>query len=374
VQRGTQIGRFVVVTELGRGGMGAVYAAHDPQLDRQVALKVLREETGEAEDRLRMLREGQAMARVTHPNVITVYEVGTHGDSVFLAQELLDGGTLRAWLEKGPPRPHPEILEKFLLAGRGLAAAHAVGLVHRDFKPENVLLGKDGRVRVADFGLARAEASLSDALAVTAKGGGPHRDDGSDVTKSPMSQLTRTGAVMGTPMFMAPEQHMGERADARCDQFAFCVSLYHALYRAWPFEGKSAPALADAVIEGRMSAPPKGVTVPANLRKLLLRGLATHPADRYPSMEALLADLERAAGVTPPTRRAPWIAGGVLVAVAGAAAAAYAVVATRGAPQPAPVTPEPVPVTVAAVDVETLTSSKGQARYSAWYSDTQNAN
>jgi len=201
-----------------------------------------------------MLREGQAVARITHPNVITVYEVGsTESGVVFLAQELLDGGTLRGWLET--PHTREEILDKFIAAGRGLAAAHAAGLVHRDFKPENVLLGKDGRVRVADFGLARAEAALGDALAVTTRsGGGPTQPD--ELSKTPMSQLTRTGAVMGTPMFMAPEQHLGERADARSDQFAFCVSLYHALYKAWPFDGKSAPALADAVICGRMSPPP----------------------------------------------------------------------------------------------------------------------
>jgi serine/threonine protein kinase len=144
IRHGTKVGKFVVVAELGSGGMGVVYAAHDRELDRQVALKVMRGAGEEAdEDRVRMLREGQAMARVVHPNVITVFEVGTEGGLVFLAQELLDGGTLGQWLEK--PRSHPEIVDKFVASGRGLAAAHAAGLVHRDFKPDNVLLGKDGR-------------------------------------------------------------------------------------------------------------------------------------------------------------------------------------------------------------------------------------
>lgn len=318
MERGTQIGRFVVVTELGRGGMGAVYAAHDPQLDRQVALKVLRDSTsGEEEDRVRMLREGQAMARVTHPNVITVYEVGTEGGMVFLAQELLDGGTLKSWLEK--PHEQREILQKFIAAGRGLEAAHAVGLVHRDFKPENVLLGKDGRIRVADFGLARASFALGEALAVTAKGGGPPRPD-DDVMKSPMSQLTRTGAVMGTPMFMAPEQHKGERADARSDQFAFCVSLWHALYGTWPYDGKTAPALADAVIEGRLSPTPAGAKVSSSLKKIMLRGLSTYPAQRYPAMEGLLYDLEKELGDGAAPKRSPaMFVGAALIVAAGAA-------------------------------------------------------
>ncbi|HEY6037273.1 MAG TPA: serine/threonine-protein kinase, partial [Kofleriaceae bacterium] len=155
IRYGSKIGGFVVTGELGAGGMGVVYAAHDPELDRRVALKVLRAAAATEEERMRMLREGQAMARVTHPNVITVYEVGVEGSVVFLAQELLDAGTLGQWLEK-KPRAQADIIAKFLAAGQGLAAAHKAGLVHRDFKPDNVLLGKDGRVRVADFGLARA--------------------------------------------------------------------------------------------------------------------------------------------------------------------------------------------------------------------------
>ena len=317
IRHGSQIGRFVVVGQLGKGGMGVVYAAHDRELDRQVALKVMRSAAATPEERMRMLREGQAMARITHPNVITVYEVGVTGDLVFLAQELLDGGTLGEWLEQR--HTHAEIVTKFIKAGRGLAAAHAAGLVHRDFKPHNVLLGKDGRVRVADFGLARALGPDDEELpaATRANMARARLED----AVSPMSALTRTGAVMGTPMFMAPEQHEGQIADARSDQFAFSVALYHALYGSYPFAGKTAIALADAVIAGRLEKPPRGANVPARLRKIVLRGLSTNREQRYPSMDAMLADLARPA--SRPLRTFALVAG-VGVIVAGAVVGGYA--------------------------------------------------
>ena len=316
IRHGSKIGRFVVVGELGAGGMGVVYTGHDPELDRRVALKVLRAAAATDEERLRMLREGQAMARVTHPNVITVYEVGTEGNLVFLAEELLDAGTLGTWLES--PRSQDDIVAKFVAAGRGLAAAHAAGLVHRDFKPDNVLLGKDGRVRVSDFGLARAIGPGDEELPAATRANMARAQ--LDLSRNPMDALTRTGAVMGTPMFMAPEQHNGERADARSDQFAFCVALYHALYAAWPFAGNTSVALADAVIAGRLEKPPKAI--PAWLRKLVVRGLATTPADRYPSMTALLAVLEQ-----PPARhgRKVLVASLGVVLVAGAVIGGYTI-------------------------------------------------
>ncbi|MBS1121484.1 MAG: Serine/threonine kinase [Deltaproteobacteria bacterium] len=348
IRHGSRIGRFVIVGELGSGGMGVVYAAHDRELDRQVALKVLRGTAATDEDRMRMLREGQAMARITHPNVITVYEVGIEGSLVFLAQELLDGGTLGKWLVKR--RPESEILDKFAAAGRGLAAAHAAGLAHRDFKPDNVLLGKDGRVRVADFGLARALGAVGEALAVTTPGKGARAVG--ETQPSPMSQLTRTGAVMGTPMFMAPEQHNGERADERSDQFSFCVALYQALYDEWPFAGKTAVALAEAVIQGKLEPAPRRSRVSTRLRRILLRGLSTRPSDRYPSIEALLDELTHV-----PTRplRKLMVAAGLVVLVGGAVVGGYAL--RSRSPEVPSRTPAPAPV--AAPDVKSLTTDRG---------------
>ncbi|NVB79407.1 MAG: protein kinase [Kofleriaceae bacterium] len=311
IRHGQKIGRFVVEGELGSGGMGVVYMGHDRELDRRVALKVLRG-TVDEQQRMRLMREGQAMARVVDENVITVYEVGIEGKLVFLAQELLDGGSLRQWLET--KHTQREILAKFTAAGRGLAAAHRAGLVHRDFKPDNVLLGKDGRVRVSDFGLARSLASATDSPTTPYD---PNVDalgrTSQDLGKSPMATMTRTGAVMGTPLYMSPEQHNGEPTDERSDQFSFCVALYQALYGDVPFGGKTTVALADAVISGRMQPPPRGASVPSRLRKILLRGLNTKPADRYPSMDALLADLAHDAWRN--TRRYALVAGlGLLVA------------------------------------------------------------
>ncbi|HTL34933.1 MAG TPA: protein kinase [Kofleriaceae bacterium] len=315
IRHGSKVGRFVVEGQLGAGGMGVVYAAHDRELDRRVALKVLKG-TDDAEQRTRLMREGQAMARVTHENVITVHEVGMEGSMVFLAQELLDGGSLRQWLEK--KHTQGDILAKFIAAGRGLAAAHRAGLVHRDFKPDNVLLGKDGRVRVSDFGLARSVDSVS-ALAETQRNGGSGSTH--ENLSNPMLTMTRTGAVMGTPLYMSPEQHAGEGADARSDQFSFCVALYEALHGDTPFPGKTAVALADAVMSGRMKQPPKNADVSARIRKILLRGLATKPADRYPSMDALLADLTR-----DPSRKARrfFLLTTVVVLIAGAVVGGYA--------------------------------------------------
>ncbi len=362
IRHGTKVGRFVVVGELGKGGMGVVYAAHDRELDRQVALKVMRVATVEEIDRVRMLREGQAMARITHPNVITVFEVGSDDGIVFLAQELLDGGTLGEWLEK--PHSQHAILDKFIAAGRGLAAAHAVGLVHRDFKPDNVRLGKDGRVRVADFGLAREVGATEAALLATAPGGGPppSSDAPPDTDSGALAKnLTRTGVVLGTPMFMAPEQHEGKGADARSDQFAFCVALYQALYDDWPYDGKTAVALADNVINGVRKTPPASAKVSAHLRRTLLRGLATKAGDRFGSMDELIAELSK-------RPRSPKLAfmviGGILVVGAGAAAS-IAILGDRGrepatteTATPAPVTPVvPVPTEKRDLDPSTISAA-----------------
>jgi eukaryotic-like serine/threonine-protein kinase len=305
---GARLGRYVVEKYLGCGGMGVVYAARDPELDRRVAVKLLRAASREREDptesRGRLMREAQALARLSHPNVVAIYDVGTAGDRVFIAMELVDGVTLGAW-GRTRQRSWREVAQVFSDAGRGLAAAHAAGLVHRDFKQSNVMIGADGRVRVMDFSLARAAV---DSQAPSA----PFRDE------SPLaSPFTQSGALVGTPAYMAPEQFEGEVADARTDQFNFCVALYEALYGKRPFVGRTVDELAQQVRSGAVSAPPAGAGVPRGLRALLLRGLAVAPRDRFATMDALCAELDRCRrGLS---RRLLPLAGGALVLVAVAA-------------------------------------------------------
>jgi len=328
--RGTAVGRYLVLKKLGEGGMGAVYEAYDPELSRKVALKLLRAAKGgaKAQDQTRLLREAQAMARVSHPNVLAVHDVGTHGERVFLAMELVDGGNLKEWLSERP-RSWREVRDAYSSAGRGLAAAHAAGLIHRDFKPANVLVGKDGRIQVTDFGLAR----LADGASAEVAG-----DGDSDITESTHSgafseALTKAGSVMGTPMYMSPEQHLGLPADARSDQFSFCAALYLALYRRRPFdpdrlasaaaqlEGTEAPTRKERVLNRlpfhAINEPPRDVRVPAFLRKAVMRGLSLIPASRYPSMDALLADLSKDPWAT--RKRSLAIGGAALVLAGGGA-------------------------------------------------------
>jgi tetratricopeptide (TPR) repeat protein len=278
----SRIGRFMIVRKLGEGGMGVVYYAYDPKLDRPVALKLLhpamRRDTnshGEA----RLLREAQAMARLSHPNVVQVFEAGEFEDAVYLAMEYIEGQDLRTWLGVRA-RPWREIAAVFLQAGHGLAAAHEAGVIHRDFKPDNVLVGDDGRVRVLDFGLARP-----------AVGGETeeHTADGAAHSSHKIT-LTKIGAYIGTPAYMSPEQHLCQPADARSDQFSFCVGLYEALYGHRPFHGSNASDVRLAVFRG---APPLPADrkVPKHLRQLLARGLAIAAADRFPDMRPLLAAL-----------------------------------------------------------------------------------
>jgi tetratricopeptide (TPR) repeat protein/predicted Ser/Thr protein kinase len=285
LERGATIGRYLVIERLGAGGMGVVYAAYDPELDRKVAVKLLRSEiAGDPElGRARLIREAQAMAKLAHPNVVGVHDVGTFGDQVFVAMEFVQGRTLADW-QSAEDRGWRETLAMFLQAGRGLTAAHVAGIVHRDFKPDNVLIGADGRPRVTDFGLARvaAEHDLPASDRATSDRATP--PPGSDIA------LTQAGAVMGTPAFMAPEQHLGLVADPRSDQFAFCVALWQALYDQLPFAGETLPQLALAVTAGELAPLPRN-NVPAWLRVALLRGLAVDPDARWPSIDALLAAL-----------------------------------------------------------------------------------
>ena len=352
----TRIGRFAVLEPLGSGGMGVVCAAYDSELDRKVAIKLLRPQTGTAGKialaQARLLREAQAMARLAHPNVVTIHEVGTHGDQVFIAMEFLFGMTLKRWLRRSR-RPWQEVLAVFLQAGRGLAAAHAAGLIHRDFKPDNVMVtedprtGKLDRVRVFDFGVVqetREAAVRQSSQSLTMRTPNPdgrrvptpepeHRVDRSsseDLQNEPIRRirshslplqgelppmdsqdsappsldgspasdeiyatgLTAAGALVGTPLYMAPEQYDGT-PDARSDQFSFCAALYEALYRRRPFGGDTAARLQQAKLVGAIRRPPKQREVPSWLHRIVLRGLASSPARRFTSMDAMLSELAR---------------------------------------------------------------------------------
>ncbi len=289
---GGKLGRFAVTGQVGAGGMGVVYAAFDPELDRKVALKLVKPEGSGPDGSSRLLREARAAAQLAHPNVVTVYEVGSLGDELFVAMEYIEGGTLTQWLAEAPRSPK-EVLAMLVEAGQGLAAAHAVGLVHRDFKPDNVLVGKDGRARVGDFGLAR---SFSEAA---------------PPVPSYLPQLAETNRVAGgTPAFMAPEQRQGRVADARSDQFSFCLAACEALYG-------ERPSGTTAVPPTRPSLKPKR-GVPERARRALARGLSPDPRARFGSMEELLKELR------PPRRRRArsWLVAGAVLGVGVAVAVA----------------------------------------------------
>ena len=310
---GTRAGRYVVLTLVGRGGMGDVYAAHDPELDRRVALKILHphREEQRAAHTTRLRREAKAIACLSHENVVAVHDVGTIGDSVFVAMEFVDGKTVAEWARSTKPRPGwRQVLEVFLAAGRGLASAHAAGLVHRDFKPQNVMVGHNGAVRVMDFGLARwvGEEDLP------TDPDGPPAETATPSEPTPEiehTRLTETGAFLGTPAYMAPEQLAGQRGDWRSDQFSYCVSLYETLYGARPFAGGDVETLRAQILARRVREIDRRTGVPSWLRRIVLRGLSPHPQDRWPSMDALIRALARGAGRT--RRRLAGLALGTLV-------------------------------------------------------------
>ncbi|MCX4241979.1 serine/threonine-protein kinase [Paraliomyxa miuraensis] len=283
---GDVIGRYVVLHRLGRGGMGVVLAAFDPQLDRKIALKLLHSEPGRehraSRKRDRLLREARVMAQLSHPNIVTVHDVGEHERRVFLAMEFVEGRTLAQWQEQGP-RSWQETLVVYLAAGRGLAAAHAQGLVHRDFKPDNVMIDEHQRVRVMDFGLAlrREEESTRDPVIPA------------ELSHPVSATLTEAGRLMGTPAYMSPEQWSQREADARSDQFSFCVSLFEALHGQRPFAGSSMPEIAASVLAGQLRTAPDSSRAPAWLLRALRRGLAIDPADRFESMDRCLEALAR---------------------------------------------------------------------------------
>ncbi|EDM77753.1 serine/threonine kinase family protein [Plesiocystis pacifica SIR-1] len=274
-----RIGRYKVLDCIGQGGMGIVYAARDERLDRTVAIKLLRPEFSGSQTN-DLGKEAQSLAKLAHPNVVAVYDVGEHDDQLFVAMEYVEGQSLRRWLLRRPSIT--ELLSVFAAAGAGLAAAHRAGLVHRDFKPDNVLVGSDGRPRILDFGLARAPGA-------DGVGGPPSFADDADANAT---SLSRHGVLLGTPAYMAPEQHLGERADARSDQFGFCVALFQAIYGVLPFPSADLRALSLAIVGGRVSTPPPRTGVPDSLRNLLIRGLKVDPDARFPDMDSLLGELE----------------------------------------------------------------------------------
>ena len=280
---GSRVGRYVIERVLGEGGMGAVYLAHDPELNRRVAIKLLHASmSSNPEHKARFLREAQAMARVSHPNVVAVHDIVNLDDQLVVAMEYVEGSTLREWMKS--PRSVRQIVELFRQAGAGLAAAHAAGLIHRDFKPGNVLIGVDGAVQVSDFGLARSADGSADAPV-------PEAAPAPDGLLG--EALTQAGLVMGTPGYMSPEQMLLQPIDGRSDQFSFCVALYEALHGRRPFAGKALEELLRAIRERKYQPPRTRTQVPGWLREVVLRGLSPAPEERFPSMEALLLALAR---------------------------------------------------------------------------------
>jgi serine/threonine-protein kinase len=286
-------GRYTVLDFLGQGGMGVVVAAYDSRLDRRVALKLLRhrsEGSSGGEEQARLVREAQAMAQLSHPNVLAVYDSGTLEDgALFIALEYVEGQTLRQWAAR-QPRSWRQVLAAYLAAGRGLAAAHAAGLIHRDFKPDNVLVGHDGRVRVMDFGLARTRSARADPNQAAPMHGPAPLPAGA---ASPREALTVAGSLMGTPRYMAPELLLQARpADVRTDVFAFCVALYEALYGQQPFPGNTFEEVVRAHGESKVRPPPASSEVPAWVASIVLQGLRAEPSQRPGSIEEVLAALE----------------------------------------------------------------------------------
>lgn len=285
---GTPVGRYVILSTLGVGGMGIVYSAFDPELDRKVAIKVLRRATDSDDYRQQLLAEAKSMARVSHRNVAAIFDVGTVDERVFLAMEHIDGLTLKDW-GTAKERAENEIISAMVAAGRGLSAAHRAGVIHRDFKPANVLMGSDGRVVVTDFGIAHAVADEDLA-------------SGERSTK------------VGTPAYMAPETLKGAASDSRSDQFSFGITLYELLYREHPFAGRSRQ-IPQAIVAGDRNDPPREARISAHVHSVTSRALSHNPSDRFSSMDELLSTLT---GDDGSVRRRRWIGAGLGAAVFGA--------------------------------------------------------
>ncbi len=282
-QRGDAIARYVILSEIGRGGMGTVYAAYDPDLDRKVALKLVRGGGGRGPEaaeaaRARTVREARALAKLAHPNVVAIHDVGEYRDGLWIAMEFVDGRTLSSWLA-AESRAASEVLDVMIRVGQGVAAAHAAGVLHRDLKPDNVMIDATGRVRVLDFGLARAESAPADDDPTTSAERDVPVED----------RITRVGAWVGTPGYMAPEQFDTGAITAAADQFSFCVTVWEALCGVRPFTGDAPAEVLVSIHEG---TPRGSAGMPAAVRRVLQRGLAREPSARWPSMNDLLAALD----------------------------------------------------------------------------------
>ena len=321
LKRGDRVARFTVLEKLGQGGMGVVYSAYDDILDRRVAIKLVHERRADARWQARILREAKALARLSHPNVVQIYEAGEYGHKIYLAMELIRGVTLREWLRRrrveagrreGPPgqakQAYQDILRCFERAGRGLAAAHGVGLVHRDFKPDNVLVGDDGRVCVVDFGLVSGSASDHEDEAVS----GIETSVLAERLRALDPDLTVEGSIMGTVSYMSPEQLDGRPTDDLSDQYSFCVALYEALYGSRPFAGATVEEMRSNVRSGRRAPAVENRAVSTLVRSAIERGLRVEPSARWPSLTELLNVLSH----DPSRRRRRLFAAGSVVALA----------------------------------------------------------
>ncbi|HEY4056754.1 MAG TPA: serine/threonine-protein kinase [Kofleriaceae bacterium] len=323
---GARIGRFEIVESIGLGGAGEVFAARDPDLDRVIALKVLHAEQESTRASDRLLREAQAAARLSHPNVVAVHEVSIVSQGIAIAMERVAGSTLTGWLAR--PRSRDEILRALIQAGRGIEAAHKAGLVHRDIKPSNILVGDDGRVRVSDFGLAAA----LDGTTTNEEAHGANTSDSERASSLLDERLTQTGAVLGTPAYMAPEQFLAASVGPAADQFALAIVAYEALTGERPFAGATVLELADAVAHGRRRKWPSGrdtrlgASIPTRVRMAIDRALSTEPGARWPDVGAFIAELEHT--IRPAKRR--WLGVAVAAGAIGGGVAMFAIVAARG--------------------------------------------
>ncbi|MBX7084472.1 MAG: protein kinase [Nannocystaceae bacterium] len=304
---GERLGRYRVLAVLGSGAMGVVVRAHDPRLGRDVAIKVVHpQELGrerEQRARARLIAEARALARLAHPNVVAIYEVGEQAGTLFVAMELVEGVDLDEWLKRAP-RSLDAIVQAFVDAALGLAQVHAVGLVHRDVKPSNILVGADGRVRVGDFGIAHACFELPAPIAAA-------EDVIGELVAPDTTTLTEEGRVVGTPAYMAPEQHLDAEVGPAADQYALCVSLFEALFGQRPFRGDARRLL--AIKRAGAVLPKRARRVPAWLVAVVMRGLAPDPRARFASIDALAEALRRGAA----SRRRRLALGSAVIASVG---------------------------------------------------------